>query len=248
MNAPKGLCARLCLIVCAAAPLAAGQVPPPPQPGTPPPAKQPVERLGPERYRVGTIHVDTAKRLVTVRGTVNQVTVLEFVANAKAGIKAYETAITLDTDAINFNVALVLIGLDKTHAKPSAQHFDPSPVSGDAVDLTLEWQHRGKTQRGPIERLLFDRETKQELPPGDWVYTGSTFTPDGRYLAELEGTLIGFAHTPSSVIESVKGVGLGRYGSIILNPSLGLMPGSEITLHIRALPAAPATRDRASRR
>lgn len=200
-------------------------------------ANSPLERLGPDLYRVGAIKVDTARRELTVAGTLNQVTVLEFVANARGGMKAYETALTLDTDAINFNVALVLIGLDKGRATPAKQHFDPNPVSGDPVELTIEWQAGRKKRRAPIETLLFDRSTNEALPPGEWVYTGSTFTPDGRYLAAVEGTLIGFAHTPSSVIESAKGVALGRYGSIVLNPKLQLPPGAKLVLRVRSLVA-----------
>ena len=55
---------------------------------------------------------------LTVAGTVNpDVRTLEFIANARDGIKAYETAVTLDTDAITFNAALLLIGLDKSRSK-----------------------------------------------------------------------------------------------------------------------------------
>lgn len=241
-------CVRLWLCVCVGGVAVMAQAPPLPSPPGKTRAKQPVERLGPDRYRVGSIHVDTAAREITVKGVVNQVTVLEFVANARGGMKAYETALTLDADAISFNVALVLIGLDKSRGKPSTQHFDPRPVSGDPVEISIEWTQEGRKQSGSIERLLYDRSTKEELPAGDWVYTGSVFTPEGRYMAEMEGTLIGFAHTPSSIIESVKGVGLGRYGSIVLNPNLGLAPGAEITMRIRAIPATPPPRLRSGRR
>jgi hypothetical protein len=68
-------------------------------------------------------------------------------------------------------------------------------------------------------------------------------------MAELEGTLIGFAHTPSSVIESVRGVALNKYGSIVLNPNLKVPPGAPVRVHIRALPTAPgAARTGAARR
>lgn len=197
-------------------------------------AKAPVQRLGENLFRVGNIRVDTAKREITVPGRLNDVQALEFLANTTGGMKAYETGITLDTDAINFNVALVLIGLDRRHANPSQGHFDPRPVGGDPVAITVEYKGSSGVERGPVERLLFDKSTSAAVPPGEWVYTGSTFYADGRYAAEVEGVLIGFAHTPSSVIESVKGIGLGRYGSIVLNPQI--LAGSAITVRITALP------------
>ena len=202
----------------------------------------PVERLGPDLYRVGDLQVDTTKREVTVPGHVNTgVTALEFLANTRGGLKAYESAITLETDAINFNIALVLIGLDRANAKPSPMHFDPNPVSGEPVSLTIE-SADGKFERGPIERLLLDRERNAEVAPGAWVYTGSTFYDDGRYGAEVDGVLIGFAHTPTSVIESVPGLALKQYGRIVLNPKVAA--GTRIVLKIKALPRNGARQKR----
>lgn len=202
------------------------------------PRRAPVERLGDNLFRIGNIRVDTKKREVTLTGTLNTVTVLEFVANSRGGLKAYESAITLDTDAINFNIALVLIGLDRRNASPSKGHFDPAPVSGDPVAITVEWKGANGRESGPIERILHNKETKSDIPPSDWVYTGSTFYPDGRFAAEADGVLIGFAHTPSSVIESVTGIGLGKYGAIVMNPTI--LQGQPITVRITALDKSTA--------
>jgi hypothetical protein len=206
---------------------------PVPQPTPAPAGTAPVEKLGPNLFRVGTIQVDTAKRTATVKGTVNDVQALEFLANARGGMKAYESALTLDTDAINFNVALVLIGLDRRNAKPSQGHFDPKRVIGDPVSVAIEYKGSDGIERGGVEKLLYDKSAKAPIKPGEWVYTGSTFYPDGRYAADAEGVLIGFAHTPSSVIESAEGIALGRYGSIGMNPAIPA--GTAVTLRITAL-------------
>ena len=206
---------------------AAGQSAPRPAP--------PVERLGANLFRVGQIRVDTAKREITVQGSVNDVTVLEFVANTKAGFKAYESALTIDTDAVTFNTALVLIGLDKAHARPPEQHFDSRTPEGDLVEVWIEWGVEPARRRVRAEQLLFDKVTNQPVPDGPWVYTASMFLADGRYLAELDGTLVGFVHSPAPIIESSRGAGLGNYGSIVLNPNLGLTPNMPVTLTVKAI-------------
>lgn len=213
------------------------QSPPPTGPqGAPQGA--PVERLGPSLFRVGNIRVDTAKREISVTGHMNaDVRVLEFAANARAGLKAYETAMTLDTDAINFNLALVLIGLDRKNARPAQRHFDPATVEGDPVAVTVEYNTPNGTERGPIELLLVDKESGAPVQKGEWVYTGSVLFPDGRYAAEVDGVLIGFAHTPSSIIESVKGIAVGRYGTIAPNPKIP--PTTPITVRVSALGGRP---------
>ena len=157
-------------------------------------------------------------------------------------MKAYESALTLDTDAINYNAALVLVGLDKKNAKIAHSQFDPAPVAGEPVDVSVEWKTAdGKTERMPLDRLILDKATNQPVQDNTWVYTGSTFWADGRYAAAVEGVLIGFAHTPNSIIESVRGIGLSRYGSIILNPGLGLAPGTAVTVTVK--PLQPASKN-----
>ena len=196
-----------------------------------------VERLGTNLFQVGSIRVDTAAREISVAGRINpDVVALEFIANTRGGVKAYETAMTLDTDAITFNTALLLIGLDRTRARnaPTA-HYDPATPDGDSVDVSIDCPGR-ECQRMPAERLMYDTNAKQTVPPGKWVYTGSAFLPDGRYLAHIDGTLVGFVHDPSTIIEYAAGAGLNRWGSIVLNPNLGLKPGTALTLTVKAIP------------
>ena len=222
--------------------LATAQSPAVQKPAEPqaPPAQPKVERLGPNLLRMGSIRVDTAAKELTVSGTVNpDVRTLEFIANATDGVKAYETAVTLDTDAITFNAALLLIGLDRSRSKNvPTRHFDPAVPIGDTVEISLACPGR-ECQPFPAERLMYDQQAKSALSKGTWVYTGSTFLPDGRYLAQVDGALIGFVHDPASVIEYAAGAGLNRYGSIVLNPTLGLAAGTKITLTVKAVRTAP---------
>lgn len=221
--------------------LAAGSVTAAPPPQAARPADPPgVRKVGDTTYEIGSLRVDTAKREVNVPATLNGVRVLEFVANAKGGGKAYESALTLDVDPITFNTALLLIGLDPTRGRPPKEVFDPAPAAGDPIEIFVSWGSR----QVRVEELLYDERTKNTVPVGRWVYTGSTFvdTGDGRqkYAAELDGVLIGFMHSPSSIIERVDA--LVGYGATVTNPTLGLEAGASVTLMIRALPRPAAKR------
>ena len=219
------------------------QPPPPPRSPYfgPTPAPSPVERLGPDLVRVGTIRVDTARKELSVGGFVNQVSVLEFLANTKGGFKAYESALELDTNAINFNVACLLIGLDSTGAVVSRYQFDPLPPQGHPVELFIEWDEGSTRRRIRAEQLVYNRATKRTLTDGPWVYTGSAYTGSGadgtRYMAEMDGTLVGFMHTTAPIVESPRPLE-GNYGDSVINPELNLKPGASITLIVRALPRA----------
>jgi hypothetical protein len=202
-----------------------------PPPAVPAPTAPPaVERLGKDLVRIGRVTVNTATREASVRGTVNPVSTLEFLANTPRGLKAYESALTLESDGVTFNTALVLIGLDRANA-----HLLPNrSLDGDRVELWVEVEGT-PARRFRAERLIFDRATNQELPESSWIYSGSMFQPNGLYLADLEGVLIGFVHSRAAVIEHAETIGVGRYGSVVLNPNLGLQPGSAITLTVKAL-------------
>ncbi len=209
-----------------------------PQDPAPPPATPRVEKLGPNRLRIGHVQVDVARREVTVTGHVNDVQILEWVANTTNGLKAYESAITADTDAITFNTALLLIGLDRAHARVPTQHFDPVPPRGDPVELWIEWGEASQRKRVRIEQLLLDNRTNTTLPEGPWVYTGSTLLPEnGGYMAQLDGVLIGFVHSPAPIIENPGAGAVGAFGSLVLNKEL-VAPGTDVTLIVKALAAA----------
>jgi hypothetical protein len=227
----------LAFVILASCPVSAQTGGEPRQPRPPladekPPA---IERIGPNLFRIGSVRVDVARREISVGGTVNpDVRTLEFIANGRGGLRAYETAVTLETDGITFNAALLLIGLNRSRSRNAPRaHFDPTPAEGDAVEIFLECPAH-ECERMPAERLMYDIDTKQTASAGKWVYTGSAFMPDGRYMAQVDGTLVSFVHDPASIIEYATGAGLNRYGKIIFNPNLGLAQGTGVTLTIRA--------------
>lgn len=222
-----------CFVVLCSSVISASQ-------GPLPQAKAPVEKLGPNLFRLGQIRVDTAKREVSVRGFVNEgVERLEFVANTLNGAKAYESALTLETDAVSFNAALLMIGLDPARSKPAKFQFDPAPPEGDPVDITIEFMRPDTgIKRVRIDEILYDQRTKSTVPAGPWVYSGSTIIDTGfgkRYLAELDGVLIGLMHGPQAVIDNPRNDAVNGFGSIVFNPHLGIPPGTVATLTVKAL-------------
>lgn len=209
----------------------------------PPPV---VKRLGPNLVQVGNITVDTQKKEMTVPGKVLPLNsgpppepgvaappkTLEYLAASRNGMKAYESALELDTDATTFNFALIMLGLEKSNAVLPKGHFDPAAVKGDPVEIWVEWGNR----KVRAEELIYDQQSKSVPRLGKWVYTGSQVLPDGRYLAEMNGTLIGFIHDPDTIIENSTGSGIGAYGSINLNPNLQLVTDTPVKVTVRALP------------
>ena len=240
-----------CMLVFAAfvgalAPVAQAQVPEAPRAAASPAQAQPkVQSLGNERYRIGLVEIDKAQGVMRVPGRVLRVeSPLEFLVVTTGGFKSYESLLEVGATAYEFNLGCILIGLDSEKSKPSRFHFDPEPVSGSPVGVFVEWEADGKTRRVDAAELLVAKDVK--LTNASWIYTGSIFTPDGEYMAHLDGTLVGFVHDPASVIEHRTGF-LDNYGEISVDPALMPAVDTRITLVLeskqKAASATPATDD-----
>ena len=149
----------------------------------------------PETARLGNIELDRKARSFRVPGTLARLDPpLEYLAVSRGGIKAYESLLELDVGGAELNAACILIGLEAIAGGQPEFQFDPAAIEGSPVGLAIGWE--GET--GPVEvpagRLLTSEG--REVGEQHWVYIGSQFAPDGRYLAQDSGTLIGFVHDP----------------------------------------------------
>jgi len=223
-----------------AAPVVA-QAPPPvaPEDRVPPPPS--IRDLGGERYAIGDIEIDRTKNAFTVPGRVLDVggvdMPLEFIVTARQGLKSYESLIELDADAYQFNIACILIGLVRHPDEQPRRHFDPRPVNGDPVEVTVAWTRDGVARTEPAARLI--RVGKTDKPADDWVYTGSLLLSNGHYMAHLAGVLVGFVHDMESIIQHRPGLGLGAYGAVTVDPAVAPPPGTRVVVTVRKAPARP---------
>jgi len=196
-----------------------------------------VEKLSADKFRVGAITIDKSARLMTVPGRMlpyEEGKPIEYIATMRHGFKAYESVITLDADAFEFNIACILIGLDPDNGAAADYHFDPEPVEGDRVSIRVRWQQDQRWIEVDAVELLSVRGEKPAAP-SQWSYTGSGFIDGDRYLAQMYGVLIGLIHDPATIIEHRQGIGLGDWGSIGIDPETAPAGGHEIQLQIRAL-------------
>lgn len=228
-------CALLLATLLGSAVPSASQPTPAPPKIAASPAPPKVEDLGHQRYRLGAIELDKRAGKFTVPATIlRREPPLEFLAIMKGGYKAYESLISVDATAVEFNLACILIGLDASLAKPSRYHFDPQPALGDPVEVRVALPVHGKTSWVDAARLI--KLGDQTLAEHGWRYTGSVVTPAGQYLAQNDGTLIGFVHDPATIIEHQTGI-LGKFGLVTANPDLVPAVGTRIMLSVER-PAA----------
>ena len=160
---------------------------------------------------------------------------IEFIASIKGGFKLYETVLELDANAYEFNLSLILIGLDQKKGKASEMHFDPNPPEGDPVEIWVDWTDGGKQKSLRVEDLVYDTGRKAAMPRTKWVYTGSTILENGVYMAQMDGVLIGFVHDPAAIIDSASDSGLIQYGMLVVNKKVSPPVGTKIRLKVKSL-------------
>jgi hypothetical protein len=201
--------------------------------------KPPIEDRGRGRYVIGRVKLDRPRQRFAVRGVILRAAPpLEFLAVTSDGFKAYESLVRLRVNAHEFNLACILIGLDPDKAKAPEAHFDPNPAEGDPVDVRLAWVG-GDGRRTTVDVADLVRSGDDTLPRGQWVYTGSRVLPDGRFLAAVDSTLVGFVHDPATVIEHRTGF-LQQFDRVTVDTQLAPPVGTPVTLHV-ARPRAAGT-------
>ncbi len=206
---------------------------------------------------MGNIEIDRESEQFTVSGRMlgreSDESPIEFLAVTTGSSKAYEALIEIDASAVQFNLACILIGLDRARATRPERHFDERVLEGDIVDVRVSWFDGDEEQVYEMEQLLNVMPTLSPpgLPKGEgsaqkqasatepdrqqgpgWVYTGSYFAQSGEFLASQLGTLIGVVHDPWSIIQHRTGLGLGSYGAVTANGQLSPVAGTRMTITV----------------
>lgn len=204
--------------------------------------------LGDGKYRLGQIEIDKQRHSFTVPGTVIDlgppVAPLEFLVIQRDGMKAYESLLEVDADAVQFNLACILIGFDADKAKAPAHLFDAAPVEGERVNIWVSWDSGDKKVRRPLGALV--RVSGGEPVTEEWVYTGSSFGPGGEYLAQEFQVMVGAVHEPWSIIQHRSGLGIGEYGAMTYDPEVVPSAGTPVVLTVERA-AAEIVSDSGSR-
>lgn len=193
----------------------------------------PPERVGPGQYRIGDILINQAERSVTFPAAINMDKgLLEYLLVGRGG-KLHESLLRTQVEPYNLQLACLLVGMEGTNA-PLAFQGDPATPKGDAVAIELRLTG-GKADVIPVESWLTQviGDTKQNVPTLKWVYTGSVIH-NGRFLAQLSGSIAALYHDPAAMIDNASPG--GESDKIWFVKESAVPPvGTPVTLTIRRL-------------
>lgn len=152
--------------------------------------------VGGETVRLGNVQVDSAQRTVAMPGRVNQVSgAIELLACWPGG-KTHESVFVLDVSPVDLQAALLLLGLKPGTPPETLGHGAPR---GPKVDLWVDWQSGGISNRLRAECFVYNHETRRSLPRTPWIFTGS-IVEHGEFKALAEESLVATYWDPWAII------------------------------------------------
>jgi len=166
-------------------------------------------------FRIGKITVDQHRRTMRVPGRIlpsfTMVDYVEYLAVSERGGKIHESILMLEVEPMHLNLGCIVMGLKG--GKPVRFQGDPKPPQGDPVHLWIEWEEKkggqARVKRVRVEQLVWDMKKKRPMEKTHWVYTGSYFDEDNRYVPQANRSLIAIFRDPEALIDNPLAGGAG---------------------------------------
>lgn len=161
--------------------------------------KPQIVKLADGRMKYGDIEFDPKTRQVRIPCSVNMNDgLLEFAVVHENG-KIHESLLITKCSPTDINVVLKLLryvaseelyAIEKEPGVLSSNFPEVTEATKKAarVDLKLEWQQEGKTQKAALADWIMQATTTKSMSQEPWVYGGS-MVYEGAFLAEMTGDI-----------------------------------------------------------
>ncbi len=206
-----------------------------------------MEEVSPGVYRIGKLQLDKNTNTVTLPATVNmEEGNLEYLLVTQQG-STHESLLVTDVQPNDLHLAMLLLGAKGAGILAPAPADAPPPqlnagylkhaplLKGDPVTIAVAWKKEGAAQTAPVEDWLFDLGTKKPPARGPWIYTGSMFGADGKFLAQGEGCFAALVTNPSALINNPR---KDNDNDAVWTPNAKTIPPKqtavEVSIHLEA--------------
>lgn len=159
-------------------------------------------------YRLKDIEINTKEKTIALPCKVNMESGLLEVVLCRPEGKTHESLLVTNTTPLEFQTALLLLGLDPVNELPE------DPKDGDALSpyLTLETpgdsallfmviKNNGEEVRKPIENYIRDERTQKAVSQGSWLFRGAVTHRSGHVIIDPDVTMIATYHDPIALME-----------------------------------------------
>ena len=182
-----------------------------------PAADLPIKEIGRGVFELGTIRFDKKQKSLSFPAAVNMgKELIEYLVVSSSG-KLHESLLRTESEPYHIHLAMLLLGAKGPPEKASSPSagavtnqppwIDSSslknspPLKGDAISIWLSWATGGKENRCRAEDWIFNKKTNSQMPPGNWIYTGSMVV-NGTFIAQRDRSIAAIITDPFALINN----------------------------------------------
>ncbi|HTD68699.1 MAG TPA: YdjY domain-containing protein [Candidatus Limnocylindria bacterium] len=190
----------------------------------------PVRALGDGLFQVGLVQLDKNSRVASFPAVMNmREEITEYIVVHKTG-KTHESIFRTDARPQDVHVAMLLLGVKPVMTNMFGADGKGFP-SGDKVFVKVSWINNGTRIEYATEDLVLNRQTKEPMARGEWIYNESNFS-EGAFTAQRDGSIISTHIDPDALINNPRP---GRENDDLFAPNTGKLPaiGTPVEITIR---------------
>jgi hypothetical protein len=159
-------------------------------------------------YHINDVIINVSERSITIPTTVNMYSGLIEVVMCRPEGKTHESLLKTNVTPLEFQTALLLIGLDPVNELPddlaladSLSPFLSVETPGDSVYIYLESEINGELIHKPVEFFIQDQRTMKSLSQQTWLFRGALTHRSGHVIIDKDVTMIATYHDPIALME-----------------------------------------------
>lgn len=166
------------------------------------------QRLNDSIYLIKEIRINLNTETLEIPCKINMDSgLLEVILCTPKG-KVHESLLVSRSSPVEFQTALLLLGLDPVNEVPDKKELipDDSPylnitTPGDSVKLFISWENSQGKFLKPVEDFIKTTGTEKGISDVSWLFLGASTHYTGHVLVDPETTIIATYHDPLALME-----------------------------------------------
>ena len=173
-----------------------------------------IRESSPGVYELGAIRIDKEKNTITFPGRVNMDKgVLEYLLVGPLG-STHESLLVTEVPVTDVHTAMLLLGAkgagihapapqDQPTGQITNEYLKNAPeIKGDRIFINVKWKQDDAEKENPVEDWIVRTKTNKPAERGAWIYNGSMFGADGKFLAAGEQAFAALLPYPPALMNN----------------------------------------------
>src|SRR4051812_39072551 len=176
--------------------------------------KPSVKEVSPGVFEVGAIRLEQKTKTVTFPAAINMDKgALEYLLVGRNG-PTHESLLVTDVSPTELEAVMILLGakppkpmvagVDAPPGQLTKEYLQHAPkLAGLPITIAVTWKDKaGGEKTGEVADWLYYAPNKKSASRGPWLYSGSMFGADNKFLAEVEDIFASLVTNPAALMNN----------------------------------------------